>query len=72
MSRPFQTRGQAEKHPADDHSSLFDLISGPSGSGKSSFHGLLLRYYDPDQGVITFDGDGPSSPCPAILSFSLC
>jgi ABC-type multidrug transport system fused ATPase/permease subunit len=32
-------------------------LSGPSGSGKSSFHGLLLRYYDPDQGYITFDGD---------------
>ncbi|CDZ98848.1 atp-binding cassette transporter [Phaffia rhodozyma] len=32
-------------------------IVGPSGSGKSSIHALLLRYYDPESGVVTFDGE---------------
>ncbi|THH13785.1 hypothetical protein EW146_g6479 [Bondarzewia mesenterica] len=31
-------------------------IVGKSGSGKSSVHSLLLRYYDPVRGKITFDG----------------
>ncbi|KAJ7072757.1 P-loop containing nucleoside triphosphate hydrolase protein [Mycena amicta] len=31
-------------------------IVGHSGGGKSSIHSLLLRYYDPNQGRITFDG----------------
>ncbi|KAF8161352.1 P-loop containing nucleoside triphosphate hydrolase protein [Crassisporium funariophilum] len=31
-------------------------IVGESGGGKSSIHSLLLRYYDPIQGKITFDG----------------
>jgi len=31
-------------------------IVGKSGSGKSSIHALLLRYYDPVRGKITFDG----------------
>jgi ABC-type multidrug transport system fused ATPase/permease subunit len=31
-------------------------VVGRSGSGKSSVHALLLRYYDPAQGRITFDG----------------
>ncbi|KAF7289392.1 ATP-binding cassette transporter [Mycena indigotica] len=31
-------------------------IVGKSGGGKSSIHSLLLRYYDPVQGKITFDG----------------
>ncbi|KAH6914032.1 ATP-binding cassette transporter [Coprinopsis sp. MPI-PUGE-AT-0042] len=31
-------------------------IVGESGGGKSSIHSLLLRYYDPVQGKITFDG----------------
>ncbi|TFK74690.1 hypothetical protein BDN72DRAFT_833221 [Pluteus cervinus] len=31
-------------------------IVGKSGSGKSSIHSLLLRYYDPLKGKITFDG----------------
>ncbi|KAF7296039.1 ATP-binding cassette transporter [Mycena kentingensis (nom. inval.)] len=31
-------------------------IVGRSGGGKSSIHSLLLRYYDPVEGKITFDG----------------
>ncbi|KAG5636936.1 hypothetical protein H0H81_006332 [Sphagnurus paluster] len=31
-------------------------VVGKSGSGKSSIHSLLLRYYDPIKGRITFDG----------------
>ncbi|KAI0312186.1 P-loop containing nucleoside triphosphate hydrolase protein, partial [Amylostereum chailletii] len=31
-------------------------IVGQSGSGKSSAHALLLRYYDPVKGKVTFDG----------------
>ncbi|KAI0260168.1 P-loop containing nucleoside triphosphate hydrolase protein [Gloeopeniophorella convolvens] len=31
-------------------------IVGKSGSGKSSVHSLLLRYYDPVRGKVTFDG----------------
>ncbi|KAJ3536650.1 hypothetical protein NMY22_g5934 [Coprinellus aureogranulatus] len=32
-------------------------IVGESGGGKSSIHSLLLRYYDPVDGRITFDGE---------------
>ncbi|KAH9055376.1 P-loop containing nucleoside triphosphate hydrolase protein [Lactarius vividus] len=31
-------------------------VVGRSGGGKSSIHSLLLRYYDPVRGKITFDG----------------
>ncbi|KAJ8475143.1 hypothetical protein ONZ45_g15713 [Pleurotus djamor] len=31
-------------------------IVGKSGGGKSSIHSLLLRYYDPVKGKVTFDG----------------
>lgn len=31
-------------------------IVGPSGSGKSTLAQLLLRFYEPDQGSISFDG----------------
>lgn len=31
-------------------------LVGPSGSGKSSIMGLLLRFYDPDEGEILLDG----------------
>ncbi|KAG5341513.1 hypothetical protein C0989_009874 [Termitomyces sp. Mn162] len=33
-------------------------IVGKSGGGKSSIQSLLLRYYDPLKGKITFDGQG--------------
>jgi ATP-binding cassette subfamily B protein len=31
-------------------------IVGPSGAGKSTVFHLLLRFYDPDAGAVTFDG----------------
>ena len=31
-------------------------LFGPSGSGKSTIVNLLLRFYDPSQGIIEFDG----------------
>jgi len=34
----------------------FVAIVGPSGSGKSTLLNLLLRFYDADQGSVTFDG----------------
>jgi putative ABC transport system ATP-binding protein len=36
------------------------LKSGESGGGKSSIHSLLLRYYDPVRGKVTYDGQGAS------------
>lgn len=36
-------------------------IVGASGSGKSTIAGLLLRLYDPSQGVITIDGDSTTN-----------
>lgn len=34
------------------------MDSGGSGSGKSSVNALLLRYYDPINGKVTYDGQG--------------
>ena len=34
------------------------VCSGQSGSGKSSINALLMRYYDPIKGKVTFDGQG--------------
>jgi ABC-type multidrug transport system fused ATPase/permease subunit len=35
-----------------------ERVSGTSGGGKSSIHSLLLRYYDPVRGKVTYDGQG--------------
>ena len=32
------------------------LYHGPSGSGKSTILQLIMRFYDPDQGIINLDG----------------
>lgn len=37
---------------------LTSYYSGASGSGKSSINALLMRYYDPVKGKVTFDGQG--------------
>ena len=37
---------------------LNTLLSGGSGSGKSSVNSLLLRYYGPVKGKVTYDGQG--------------
>jgi ATP-binding cassette, subfamily B, bacterial len=42
-------------------------IVGPSGAGKSTIFHLLLRYYDPSAGRITFDGAQLSDLDPADL-----
>ena len=34
----------------------FYALVGPSGSGKSTLFSLMLRFYDPDQGIIKVDG----------------
>lgn len=55
----YPTRPQ---NPALDHVSLRIApgervaIVGPSGAGKSTIFHLLLRFYDPSSGVVTFDG----------------
>ncbi|MFZ2469295.1 MAG: ABC transporter transmembrane domain-containing protein, partial [Parvibaculum sedimenti] len=42
-------------------------IVGPSGAGKSTVFQLLLRFYDPQQGRILFDGVGITKTEPAEL-----
>lgn|SRR5258708_3161342 len=37
---------------------IYQICSGKSGSGKSSIQSLLLRFYDPLEGKITFNGQG--------------
>ena len=32
-------------------------IIGPSGGGKSTIFQLIMRFYDPDQGVVKLDGN---------------
>ncbi|HEX7776930.1 MAG TPA: ATP-binding cassette domain-containing protein, partial [Parvibaculum sp.] len=42
-------------------------IVGPSGAGKSTVFQLLLRFYDPQSGRISFDGIGISDTDPVAL-----
>jgi ATP-binding cassette subfamily B protein len=42
-------------------------IVGPSGAGKSTIFNLLLRYYDPERGTITFDGTPITDVDPMVL-----
>jgi ATP-binding cassette subfamily B protein len=42
-------------------------IVGPSGAGKSTIFHLLLRFYDPDAGSVTFDGVRLAEADPAAL-----
>lgn len=39
----------------------FLILRGKSGGGKSSIHSLLLRYYDPVKGKVSFDGQGANN-----------
>jgi ATP-binding cassette subfamily B protein len=42
-------------------------LVGPSGAGKSTIFQLILRFYDPVSGTITFDGVGLTDTDPAAL-----
>jgi len=42
-------------------------IVGPSGAGKSTIFHLILRFYDPKSGTVTFDGVRLSDADPAVL-----
>jgi ABC-type multidrug transport system fused ATPase/permease subunit len=42
-------------------------LVGPSGAGKSTIASLMLRFYDPTEGIISFDGrDGLSFPVTSL------
>lgn len=42
-------------------------LVGPSGAGKSTVFQLILRFYDPDQGRVLFDGDSLTELDPVQL-----
>jgi ABC-type multidrug transport system fused ATPase/permease subunit len=42
-------------------------IVGPSGAGKSAVVSLILRFYDPQHGTITMDGEDLHSIDPAVI-----
>jgi len=45
----------------------FTFLTGPSGAGKSTIFQLILRFYDPASGNITFDGVRLTDADPAAL-----
>ncbi|TIB78704.1 hypothetical protein E3Q22_02457 [Wallemia mellicola] len=43
-------------------------IAGPSGAGKSSIIGLVMRFYDPSSGRVTFNGHGVVEQRPVLFA----
>ena len=39
-----------------DERGVLLVLSGPSGSGKTTIINLLMRFYDPKDGIIYIDG----------------
>jgi ATP-binding cassette subfamily B protein len=53
-SRPLQAA--LENFSVQVHAGQTVALVGPSGAGKTTLFGLLLRYYDPQRGQIVLDG----------------
>ena len=63
----FRIEGVRFAYPGSDHPAVSDIdleiaagerlaIVGPSGSGKSTLFGLLMRFHDPDAGIVRLGG----------------